>query len=99
MGKCGAKVGPVNVRLPGALGKIQTVAARTKHIDGKIAWHVRETNRQNGLPLTKDVGAATEMSHAIFFVHSVHASVGSNVAIETREKEGTSEIKKHVRTI
>jgi hypothetical protein len=80
MWKSGPKVGPVNVRLPGRFGKVETMAARTKDIDGIVAGQVGQADRQDRLPLTKYMRTAAKVRQSVLLVHGVHPAVGDNIA-------------------
>jgi hypothetical protein len=81
MRKGRAKVSSIDVSLSGGFWKIETVTSRTKDVDGVIARHITQSDRQNRLSLTKDMGAPPKRRDAILFVHGMHSPIGNNVAV------------------
>ena len=81
MRKSGSKVGSINIGLSCAFGEKESVAARTKDVYCVIPRQVRQTHWQYRLALTKDVGAATKVCHAVLFIHGVHTPIRNNVAV------------------
>mmetsp|Transcript_31375 Transcript_31375/g.91963 ORF Transcript_31375/g.91963 Transcript_31375/m.91963 type:complete len:332 (+) Transcript_31375:374-1369(+) len=79
MGEGRTIIGPVDVGLPGRLGKVQAVTSGTEDVDGVVAGQVGQSDGKDGLALTKDVGTPSEAGGAVLLVHGVHPAVGDDV--------------------
>jgi hypothetical protein len=74
------KVGPVDVGLSRTLGEEESVTSGTKYIDGVVPWQVGQAYWQDGLALTKHGRTPSESCQPIFFIHSMHPSIGNNIS-------------------
>jgi hypothetical protein len=76
-----SKVCTIDIGLPRAFRKKQTMATGTKDINGVVSRQIGQAHWQYGLTLTKDTWTAPKVGIAIFFIHGVHSSVGDNVTL------------------
>ena len=57
------------------------MASWTENVHCVVSGQIRQSYRKHRLSLTKDVGASSESSGSILFVHGMHSSIGDNVAV------------------
>ena len=75
-----AKVGTVNVEMPGGLGCVGLIAARAVELDNALAGKVRHADREDPLILTQNARAAAEIPCLVLGQHALQPPVGNDVS-------------------
>jgi hypothetical protein len=81
MRESSSEIGTVNVGLSCTFRKEEPMASGAKHINCIITWKIRKPYRENGLSLTKNMGAPPECRRSVLLIHCMHSPIRHNVTV------------------